>query len=342
MQKRERLLAQVRTRLDRFNADHNPATILDAAAVDEVHALLEMVPDPAADLEVAYVAGWLHWSRYLVLSIGNDQEDLAAALTWFAPLYESRPEVIPDEIRAHFDENRPRPHDDLEALASEAVSLLQGAQNTGDDEALNTAIDLLRRVLGATPPGPSGRAMYPFYLSLALQARFRRSGRRADLDEAVAAGRDAVAAARLDDPGRAMLLSGLGLALQDLFGVTGDQAEMDEAITALRDAAAAVPSGQPDRYIYLSSLGLALRARVERAGVEADIDEAVTAFRDAAATAPVGHCDRAVVLSNLGLALQARIKRTGEQADIDEAVMAFRAAAAAAPVGHPDRAVRAV
>src|SRR5579859_7704527 len=113
--KRERLLAQVRARLDRFNADRNPATILDAAAVDEAHALLDLVPDPAADLEAAYVAGWLHWSRYLVLETGHDQEDLAAALTWFAPLYESRPDVIPEEVRAYFEENRPRPHDDLQA-----------------------------------------------------------------------------------------------------------------------------------------------------------------------------------------------------------------------------------
>jgi len=60
---RERLLATVGARLERFAADQDPASVLDPEATAEV-ALLGTVPDPAADLEIAHVAGWLHWTRY--------------------------------------------------------------------------------------------------------------------------------------------------------------------------------------------------------------------------------------------------------------------------------------
>ncbi len=82
---RRRLLERVRARLDRFGEDRDPGVVLSAEAEGEVSALLEAAEDPAADLEVAHAAGWLHWARYLVLKPGDDQQDLAAALSLFAP-----------------------------------------------------------------------------------------------------------------------------------------------------------------------------------------------------------------------------------------------------------------
>ena len=100
--RRERLLALVRARLARFGVDHDPATVLDPEAVAELTALLETVPDPAADLEIAYEAGWLHWLRCLVLDPGDDQQDLAGALALFVPVYQTRPDAVPDQVRTHF------------------------------------------------------------------------------------------------------------------------------------------------------------------------------------------------------------------------------------------------
>jgi hypothetical protein len=60
---RRHLLALVQARLERFGADHDPATVLDPEAIAELTALLDTIPDAAADLEIAYAAGSLHWLR---------------------------------------------------------------------------------------------------------------------------------------------------------------------------------------------------------------------------------------------------------------------------------------
>jgi hypothetical protein len=73
--KRERLLAQVRARLDRFFSDRNPAAVLDPEVVAEVTALLETLPDPAADLEVA---------RRPAARTGRATSSWTPAVRWFA------------------------------------------------------------------------------------------------------------------------------------------------------------------------------------------------------------------------------------------------------------------
>lgn len=80
--RRKHLLQQAHARLERFSADQAPVTVLSPEALTELSALLEMVPHPAADLEVAHAAGWLCWVRHLVLDPGEDQQDLAAALNF--------------------------------------------------------------------------------------------------------------------------------------------------------------------------------------------------------------------------------------------------------------------
>ena len=94
--RRQRLLASVRARLERFGVDHDPATVLDPEALAELTALLETIPDPAEDLEIAHAVGWLHWLRYLVLDPGDDQQDLADALALFAAVYQTRPDAVPE------------------------------------------------------------------------------------------------------------------------------------------------------------------------------------------------------------------------------------------------------
>ncbi|EIV92687.1 hypothetical protein FraQA3DRAFT_2296 [Frankia sp. QA3] len=136
----------------------------------------------------------MHWERYLVLDPGEDQDDLAAALDLFAPVYQALPDAVPDQIRTFFNEDRPSTSDPAQAGADGAVDLLEKTLRTGGPAALNTAIDLLHQVVDATPGYHPGRAMMLFDLdlALALQARFERSGQLADLDAAVTAGQEAV------------------------------------------------------------------------------------------------------------------------------------------------------
>src|SRR5664280_1620328 len=157
---RERRLADVRARVERFFAGKDPAVVLDPAAVAEVAALLDTASDPTADLEVAHAAGWLHWCRYLVLDPGDDQQDLSAALRLLGPVYRAQPDGVPDQVRAHFDADLlAPPGGDPKVMADRAVDLLQ--QHTlraGGRVELDRAVDLLRQALDATPADHPDRA----------------------------------------------------------------------------------------------------------------------------------------------------------------------------------------
>ena len=153
---RQRLLALVRARLERFGADHNPATVLDPEATAELTALLATVPDPAADLEIAYTAGMLHWSRYLVLDSDDDQQDFADALTWFVPVYQVRPGAVPDEARTHL--ARLAAANDPQTVADHAASLLKETVNAGNRAGLDAAINACRQAVAATSAGHPAHA----------------------------------------------------------------------------------------------------------------------------------------------------------------------------------------
>jgi hypothetical protein len=198
-ERRRLLLTQVRARLERFGADHDPATVLDPEATTALTALLEVVPDPAADLAVAHAAGWLHWLRYLALDPGADQQDLTAALTLLQPVYQARPDSVPEQVCTHFSKDWRPPSDNpktktwlrrivtrLEgAWARRAAADLEETLRTGDPAALTTAIGLLGQALAATPTDHPDRARYLSSLGTALHSRFGRTGSMMDLDGAV-------------------------------------------------------------------------------------------------------------------------------------------------------------
>src|SRR5207247_131779 len=150
--------------------------------------------------------------------------------------------------------------------------------------------------------------------------RSERTGDRADLDAAIDAGRQAVAATPADHPARAMHLSNLGLGLQVRFKRAGDRADLDAAIDAGRQAVTATPADHPARAMYLSDLGAALRVRFERAGDRADLDAAVDAGRQAVAVEAAAPRVRAVAALIWG-----RAAASGQR--WQEAVAGFAAAA---------------
>ena len=223
------------------------------------------------------------------------------------------------------------------AMTSQAVDLVGDYQRTDRLDLLNTAIELFRGVVAATPPEHPDRPGSLFNLGLALRTRFERTGQLVDLDDAVAAGRDAVATTPPEHPNRPMYLSHVGGTLVVRFELTGQLADLDDAIAARRDAVAATPPEHPNRPLYLFNLGAALRVRFGRTGQLADLDDAVAAGRDAVSTTPPEHPHRPACLSNLGLALQTRFERTGQLIDLDDAIAAGRDAASTTPPEHPNR-----
>jgi hypothetical protein len=120
----------------------------------------------------------------------------------------------------------------------QAARLVDDYERDQNLDQLNTAVDILRGAPGPTlPPGAedSNRASLLAVLSQALTARFEAVGEPADLDEAVRAGRDAVAASRPGERRHFMIQSILGVALAMQFERNGEPADLDdEAITGNR------------------------------------------------------------------------------------------------------------
>jgi tetratricopeptide (TPR) repeat protein len=334
---RQRLLALVRARVQRFDVDHDPAAVLDPEALAELTALLETVPDPTADIEIASAAGWLHWCRYLVLDPDDDQQDLGEALTLFLPVYRARPDAVPAEVRTHF--GRVEASVDPIAVGQRGFILLREALGTRDRGALDAAIDLLGQAVAAIPADDPDRAKLLSNLGIALQQRFEHARDPADLDAAIDLLRQAVAASPAGDAALDGMLYNLGRALHARFKRARDLADLDAAIDAWRRAVAASPADDAGRAGYLSDLGTALLERFMRAGGRADLDAAIDALRRALAVAPADDRGRTAMLSNLGGALWERFARAGDRADLDAAIDLLRQVAAASPADHPNRAL---
>jgi tetratricopeptide (TPR) repeat protein len=194
----------------------------------------------------------------------------------------------------------------------------------------------------STPPrvGRPGRSGYLSNLGNALQTRFGRGGPRADIDQAITAGREAVDATPAGHPDRPRYLTSLGNALQTRFGRGGPRADIDQAITVGREAVDATPAGHPDRPTYLTNLGNALRTRFVLGGPPADVNHAITLLREAVDATPAGHPDRPVMLSNLGMMLQTRFECGGPRADLDQAIILLREGVDATPAGRANRPER--
>jgi tetratricopeptide (TPR) repeat protein len=196
--------------------------------------------------------------------------------------------------------------------------------------------DLARGYFAKRAVPVDSRPMTDRFVTLAREAL--RTGDRTDLDVAIDAGRQALAAFPADDSRRAAILSTLGAALGARFQRTGDQADLDAAIDLLNQAVAASTVGHPDHAGYLSNLGSALGIRFVRTGDQIDLEAAIEAGRQAVAATPVGHPGRPGYLSNLGNHLAIRSDRTGNQHDLDAATDLHRQAIAASPADHPDHA----
>jgi hypothetical protein len=333
---RQRLIELIWGRVQRFGVDHDPATVLGPEAVAELTALLKTVPDPTADLEVAQVAGWLHWCRYVVLDPGDDQQDLLGALALFEPVYRTYPHMVPPEVHAYF--SRLTVSRDPLEVADRGTTLLGEAERTGDRVALTSAIDLLQQAVASCPADHPDRAAMLSNLGGALRTRFASTGDQADLDTAITAGQQALAAAPAGYPHRVAIMSTLSGALQIRFASTGERADLDMAVDLLQQAVVATPVGHPDRARRLSDLGILLQIPFASTGERADLGMAVDLLQQAVVATPVGHPDRARRLSDLGIALRTRFVSSGDRADLDASITAGQQAVAASRADHPDRA----
>ncbi|MEV0665768.1 CHAT domain-containing protein [Actinomadura luteofluorescens] len=333
---RTRLLAQVRDRVDRFNAGQDATLVLTPRAVAAAVDLICSVPDPVDDVEVAQAAGWLFWLRFAARGSAEGEPDLSVALALLNPVYRLVPAGVPSLIGELFDGEPPAAPDGGGLLARLGRMLYRDTLASQDAGDLDRAVELFRLAAGATGPGHAEYGRCRTNLSSALLTRFERTGAPPDLEESIAFGRAAVEASGPGEPEGALYLSNLGNALLTRFEYLGGVPDLDAAIAAGRTAVTGWPD-HPDRAAMASNLDLALRTREALVRRVTEVDELIDLARDAVITTAPDHPAHAGQLSQLGGALLARFDRAGDPADLDEAVEAHREAVAVAEPHDPER-----
>ena len=166
--------------------------------------------------------------------------------------------------------------------------------------------------------------------------RFRSSGDRAALDQAIVLLRKAAAAAPESDPGRRDFCALLGEALGRRYRLSSQPGDIDEAIHASRKAAALSSRADLGWNSLMFSMAISLITRYETAGDTGDLDGAIEASREGIATAPHGYPALFAKRTDLAGMLHARFTTRQASADLDEALALCREALAEVPAADPD------
>ncbi|WP_345664184.1 CHAT domain-containing protein [Streptomyces venetus] len=325
----EQLHLMVKQRLLAFFTRGDPSGVLTPDAVAAAAHLVRMTSLSAEGppAEVAATVAWVHWIRWQLLGEGEHSTDFQVALELFGRLASVDTEWLPYELRPLFAPpeagNR-----DPRLLSARAEALLAHSLASGDEEALDEAIELL---LEAGAAGPDWSVLVGANLGAALQVRHSRNRDPADLAAAI----DLLERAVEISPDDAIRLSNLSSALAARARSSASATDLDEAVRLVGRALEVTPPNHPDRPDYLSNLATTLVDRFERRGMLEDLDRAVESARHALDCADFSHPNRHLHMSAYSKALTARFERLGKSDDIDEAIAAQRANLASTAAHHP-------
>ncbi|MFB9682333.1 CHAT domain-containing protein [Streptosporangium vulgare] len=324
------LTARARSLVDDYRRTRDRAPILDAEADRDAAALWRTVwaVDPGtaspwlrARLVAAQTAlGWLHYWRYRESAPDQGHTDLARALLCFEPVSDDF-SVVPAELNPMIGR-----FTEPDEQADTAQVLLRASSAGRDPALLDAGILLMTPASRAAPKGSPARGHRFSLLCLALRRRHERDGSAADLDQAISAGREAVAHDAEEAPSR------LAFAYWRRYRLRADPADLDEVITLFTR----VRERTGPRATVLSDLGTAYRQRYEHTRERADLEQAVTLIEQAARL-PEGRASRAVQ-ADLGTALLYRYERFGARSDLWRAAELVEAVLAAVPPHDPQRA----
>jgi tetratricopeptide (TPR) repeat protein len=216
------------------------------------------------------------------------------------------------------------------------------ADRTGSIADLNEAVEASRYAATLAPadnphaPESTSRAELWLRVGAHLMRRYERTaGGLSELNEAVAAGEEAVKAAPGGHRSRPECLNILSWALHVRYQRTGMQHDLDEAVHAI---SAAVDTSTPDTAFHcvcLMNLAYILRSQYLRTGDADTIAASIDAARTALATMTPDHPHRAACMQNLAISLTARSRRHGGREDLDEAITLERQAEAVTPLDDP-------
>jgi hypothetical protein len=358
--RRDELVARLMRRIREHTANGKPGPIVepevdaDAAELDAL-AVRQVIrdgrPATAVDLEAVQVLARLHLLRYQVLAEGPDRQALESALRLYRIVHLVNPAGVPEQVRPLVT-GAGRPVQRAHPAASTgsgpadwsdaAFALLNAWRDNSDRKRLDEAIELWRRASTASGPPLIKRAVHLNALAAALHLRYETYGSADDLEAAITATRESLAAMP-SMPAfhqiRLLTLCSLGERLRRLFEISGLRDDLDAATSAGEEAIRNGSASQADRGWCLAQLGLSVRLRFERFGQGDDLDRSIRMGREAADAIPTDDPRRPFALSSLGVALRIRYEVSGASTDLDAAIKAGQAAVSLPSSVAADRAI---
>lgn len=192
-------------------------------------------------------------------------------------------------------------------------------EDHGTPSAAYEAVELLRSVLAATPPGSSRRTPVLLHFAEALRRTAGLTSAATDIEAMVAAARAAHAATPAGHPERPRALAALGVALRMAAEYTEGTGLLHESVEALRESVETTSRADPTRPARLNSLGNALFRLGERTGDVTLLDEAVRHLREAVTEQSADDPSHFGRVANLALVLRERYRQVGDLTTLREA-----------------------
>ena len=247
---------------------------------------------------------------------------------------ERTPAQAPSQLEDH--QEAPPVTIDVGDLPGSADALRLRAQETGDPEMLDTAIDVARLAMTAAGPDSDGQALAAATLCVSLRVRARSTGRKEDLLAALEAGRAGVAAA--DAGGGHGLRCRAALASALLDAHQQGEPGLDEALDLNRTIVVELDLDDKEYPAALTNLVNALLLTFTVGHDPEVLDEAVLHGREALALRPHRSVRRAHAAIPLSQALFQQAILHSSAPRFAEARQLAHEALADLPVADPNRA----
>ena len=299
--------------------------LLDPAALVDAH-MVEQAQQQSLDLDILYSLGLFYWRRCILLGSHDGEGDLMSAVRVFTPIFIAGAGPFPEQLEPIL----------ADAALPVATVWLNEAIQSGDTSVVMRATDLWRRITACTPRHHSDYVARLSDLGVLLSLRFEKTGRTADLDEAIEIDCEVLTATPDDSLSRPVYLANLGADLRTRYERTGRTADLAEAIEVLRASVAMSPAGDSRKARRSENLFHVLYMQYERTGEAKYLDETLTIGQEMLAATPSQSPGRIERMANFSVALSAQYERTNALSHLDEAIEIDREVVAAIQPGSPE------